>query len=843
MTPAPPPETAPAPDPGPDPAPRGLLARAFGWLDSVTLGIWLLVLLFVYSTVGSAGYPRWGMVWNPAAWTPVRTKRWFEMTEFEWFHWWPFDLLIGLICLNLAVVTVRRIRLNAINAGVWMIHTGILVLCAGSVWYFGTKVEGDAPVVRRQVVIRTPDGETGAMRAIPGAATEVGGWRFSVTSTTPDYTLLTEGAEGVRDFAVTVSVTSPGGARFLRQLLADHPEHTEDVVPSGDPEQPMARAVKVLGRPLVDEELELALDFLPTEHFYLANWVQKSWALYLREVRADGTRTPWAQRPLEGMPLFNDFLEDPALAWIAPGESVPVDPLDARAEAVEPHDPLPDLPVTVTSYLRYAVLEERRVPGGPLDPTATVRLADDKHGVTADVTLVPNHPREQEDDYGVDLVWAATEAERERLATAAAPRLLFTADGMAEPYEVAVREVSVLDRDLPWTPVPGTPYEHRVEFVQDLGEQGVLASVELRTPERAFRRWVFDPPNAARTMDVSLAEVPELDHDDHDGHDHQPDLVPREHYELDTGIDVAFDPGNRPPPVRLVAGPGEDELGVVLHAGSPQDGTWVPLEVGEVVSLGDERSLVVTNWSARSRLEERPALVPLRERNRDARERRSMVRFRVGPEGAGASDWAMFHHFVFDRSDDDGLRFGPAMRRFPMVPTPVRLADGRTIEVAFSRQRLPLPAPVVLDDFELAAHVGGFSGQTTSIRNWTSHVRFAADDGGWSDPLTVTVNGPAEHEGLWYFQAEWDPPDPGRFRGQPDSAGLNYTVLGVGNRNGVGVQLLGCAISVLGMLYAFYVKPQLLRRRRRGGGDATAARSRARGLASVGVGGAPEEIA
>jgi hypothetical protein len=107
--------------------------------------------------------------------------------------------------------------------------------------------------------------------------------------------------------------------------------------------------------------------------------------------------------------------------------------------------------------------------------------------------------------------------------------------------------------------------------------------------------------------------------------------------------------------------------------------------------------------------------------------------------------------------------------------------------------------------------VGGFSGRTSSIRNWTSLVRF--DEGGrWGEPVEVSVNEPVEHGGYWYFQSQWDPPSGPRFAGDPPSAGLNYTVLGVGNRKGVGIQLLGCCVAVAGMLYAFYFKP-LLRRR------------------------------
>ena len=43
--------------------------------------------------------------------------------------------------------------------------------------------------------------------------------------------------------------------------------------------------------------------------------------------------------------------------------------------------------------------------------------------------------------------------------------------------------------------------------------------------------------------------------------------------------------------------------------------------------------------------------------------------------------------------------------------------------------------------------------------------------------------------------------------------GMNFTGLGIGNRHGVYVQLLGCCVSVAGMIFAFYVKPVLKRRR------------------------------
>ena len=42
-----------------------------------------------------------------------------------------------------------------------------------------------------------------------------------------------------------------------------------------------------------------------------------------------------------------------------------------------------------------------------------------------------------------------------------------------------------------------------------------------------------------------------------------------------------------------------------------------------------------------------------------------------------------------------------------------------------------------------------------------------------------------------------------------------YTVLGVGNRHGAYIQLLGCCIAVIGMIYAFYIKPVIKQRERK----------------------------
>ena len=85
---------------------RGIVGRCFDLFSNVRLGIVLLVLLFIYSSIGSAGvlYPdRLSMTsWNIFSsdfWAHDQLRQWrgLEMTEFEWFHWWPFSTLMILI--------------------------------------------------------------------------------------------------------------------------------------------------------------------------------------------------------------------------------------------------------------------------------------------------------------------------------------------------------------------------------------------------------------------------------------------------------------------------------------------------------------------------------------------------------------------------------------------------------------------------------------------------------------------------------------------------------------------------------------------------------------------------
>jgi hypothetical protein len=288
----------------------------------------------------------------------------------------------------------------------------------------------------------------------------------------------------------------------------------------------------------------------------------------------------------------------------------------------------------------------------------------------------------------------------------------------------------------------------------------------------------------------------------------------------DASLEVEYRPGNGLALALLVAGPEQGRLRLVDSLGRPE-ARIVEVLPRTPVELAAGVKLTVTDWMPNAIEESKPFVVPQSQRQRDARELFSMMRLNqvlptktalgaASPAAAPSSvpvEWLTYHPYVFDRPQD-------VLRRYWLTPSTITLADGSSLEVLFSRQREPLPAPVALETFQLTTEVGGFSGQSSSIRNYTSVVRFQQSGGEWSVPERLSVNEPVEYDGMSFFQSQWDPPEEAR-QGGMASAGLNYTVLGVGNRHGVWVQLLGCIVACIGMIYAFYVKPVIKQRNER----------------------------
>ena len=134
--------------------------------------------------------------------------------------------------------------------------------------------------------IEVPDQDPVDMLERPGSILTVGEgedeWSFQVTSIDPEWELLSGKDSGTRAYSVSVAVQAPE-QRFIRQVILGYPQYTEDLVSSGDPNQPFARAIKVVGTPVIDEELSIRLKPDVRDHFH----VMHSSALYIREVERD----------------------------------------------------------------------------------------------------------------------------------------------------------------------------------------------------------------------------------------------------------------------------------------------------------------------------------------------------------------------------------------------------------------------------------------------------------------------------------------------------------------------------------------------------------------------------
>jgi hypothetical protein len=87
-----------------------------------------------------------------------------EMSELEFYAWWPLRTILIVFVLNMIVATARRIEFVYVNLGVLTVHTGIVMIALGSVFYGGLKKEGDMLLVAGQ-----PDA---AGKPTPGPATE-----------------------------------------------------------------------------------------------------------------------------------------------------------------------------------------------------------------------------------------------------------------------------------------------------------------------------------------------------------------------------------------------------------------------------------------------------------------------------------------------------------------------------------------------------------------------------------------------------------------------------------------------------------------------------------------------
>ena len=137
-----------------------------------------------------------------------------------------------------------------------------------------------------------------------------------------------------------------------------------------------------------------------------------------------------------------------------------------------------------------------------------------------------------------------------------------------------------------------------------------------------------------------------------------------------------------------------------------------------------------------------------------------------------------------------------------------------SVQLQLGNTKKSIPAMVQLDEFELVPYAGDFTAQS-AMRDFKSHLTLIDSATGAETRATAHMNSPVYFDApvaggllgkIWpseswlLYQNQWDP------------EGQAFTVLGVGNRPGVATMTVACVMIVTGLLWAFYLKPVIIRR-------------------------------
>jgi hypothetical protein len=255
-----------------------------------------------------------------------------------------------------------------------------------------------------------------------------------------------------------------------------------------------------------------------------------------------------------------------------------------------------------------------------------------------------------------------------------------------------------------------------------------------------------------------------------------------------------------------------------IHTSFAAAPTIVDLSKGGVIQLSLDGQEVATFVRLRThfRVETRVVPVPTERQNKDQGEsgakQVAVVRVKCG-------DWSQ------DVACPCDLYAAPdPMVLEPMIPWSMGVVQIPGASAALQLQLgftcRPMPVALKLQKFEMVPYAGGLVGGSGMFRDFRSTMEMTDPDGR-TETAVASLNEPTYYNhGAWiFFQSGYDPD------------GQSSTI-GVGNRPGVTVMLLGCVMIVGGVLYAFYVKPIVIRRMKAGAVE----RAKKKGGALVGNG-------
>lgn len=703
-----------------------------------------------------------------------------EMTEMEAFRHWSFVTLIALFATNLIVATLTRIRFNIVNFGVLTVHTGLLLLCGGSIWYFATKIEGDVLLRSPQIELITLGGADSRKVAEFLAAK---GQRWSETMP----------AFGGR-VAIEVLKTSGTGREPVREatVRVRIGDQAPREVTLSVPQQPLAAVADRLG---------VRLRTFPGETLF---YDDEAAALHYRKMDQPESERRVAE--LHGLPLSRERYFDEGYVLRDALD------IDWRSKRTNPELRLPfDLAIPTGWFEHWRLPIKLDTPELPFDVEVTgyvpyIRGMDrsaadggDSEFPAATFTVSFGNTRMRDSVFAADPAlalarranlefrWVANAEEQQRAFKPLVGQNELTIEVLDPPAKktITIAEGMTID-------VEGTRYKLKVAELAPSwplmtpgyeNARSPVARIDVTNGEKSYNRTVVQRfPHLSQDIDERGVR--------HRDGPYDPNLKLTYRTVVDGWSILAAGAGLVP------------QLGVFGLDGKVRP---VVLEIGRAATIHTsqgELTFTLENLFERGRVKSLPVIEPLDTRRPGLGREASAIRLKLTGKGAHAgwsdSRWIPFSNY-------------PDLEEFAQ-PTRVSLpGDSQIYELIYSRLPRPLDATLVPQ----ALTTTFFPGRMAATA-WRSDFLVVE---GEQPPRAafVETNQTATVGRYTLFQS-------GAARDH-----WSYTVLGVGTREAIGTQLLGCVLVTLGALYAFYVKPVIKRRRAAAAvAEANARRSAAR---------------
>ncbi len=733
--------------------------------------------------------------------TTLRRLPVLEMSEVEFYSWWPLRIILLLFVVNMITATLRRIEFRFVNIGVLSVHSGIVCLALGSMYYGSMKREGDA-----LLIAGTPTAE-GHMTPGPPEDVYYDALRSALHVRTPGRNwaqLPLRGVPRYNDYNIEASV---GGTLFagLEEALRNHDDggRTLDISTERVPGNPAMSDLKfqVVGYVAYADDRS-ATDFIEVDLASLRS--------IPRDFRANPVRVleltlPYTneQGELEARTTPLLFLPREPAGSLVQEEGLTVEYAMNRS-AERTRDLLEPVPAGVMHALLIEADGHRQV----------YPLRSDYSSPTFNVFEPQNAPVSE------SVVVGDTGFAVDVLALLPEPPLQIVTPG----YEGASSSMALL----------------RVRKASDEGDDVLEADGEEQ-PEDELDNALIGPapdpaPLSARPESSDsytrwvYSRFPEISQDFLQDRTADGRPVRRD---ADPEIRVSYIDLTQ---IRLLLNENEQgEIDLIVRA---PDG-----EITRFEKLGSHEGhanliRVMQKWEHAEKFE-RPIAVPkhLQEADKIGTHERARLAVKVTSDrhdGWARIVWLPFSRYL-DRSAHAAFDEGGSERW-------VRTPDGRAIELTFGRAwRQFQHFEMRLLDFQMVeyAHRG-------APRDYQSTVEVSPRKPGAFEPFahTAKLNAPlrapyniyetSSNPIVRFFrrlrsgldpdqfklsQAGWDPTTWEQTRAAVDRGELerpfvSHTILHVGNNPGIHVIAFGGILMAVGIPWAFYVKPWLLRRKK-----------------------------